>query len=114
MNILYNTPSLDTITDIALVGGGTFPQPGEISLAHNGVLFLDELPEFKRTVLEELRQPLEDRDITISRAKFTVDYPASYIIIDHITYPFINDLFILLIIIHVSKFCRNSSGLCWR
>ena len=67
-----------TISDVALVGGGTFPQPGEISLAHNGVLFLDELPEFKRTVLEVLRQPLEDRVITISRAKFTVDYPANF------------------------------------
>lgn len=67
-----------TISDIALVGGGTFPQPGEISLAHNGVLFLDELPEFKRSVLEVLRQPLEDRVITISRAKFTVDYPANF------------------------------------
>ena len=67
-----------TISDVALVGGGTFPQPGEISLAHNGVLFLDELPEFKRSVLEVLRQPLEDRVITISRAKFTVDYPASF------------------------------------
>lgn len=66
-----------TISDVALVGGGTFPQPGEISLAHNGVLFLDELPEFKRTVLEVMRQPLEDRIITISRAKSTVDYPAS-------------------------------------
>jgi magnesium chelatase family protein len=70
-----------TISDVALVGGGSFPQPGEISLAHNGVLFLDELPEFQRTVLEVLRQPLEDRSITISRAKFTVDYPASFMMI---------------------------------
>ena len=61
-----------TISDVALVGGGTYPQPGEISLSHNGVLFLDELPEFKRGVLEVLRQPLEDREVTISRAKFTV------------------------------------------
>jgi magnesium chelatase family protein len=70
-----------TISDIALVGGGTYPQPGEISLAHNGVLFLDELPEYKRGVLEVLRQPLEDRFITISRAKFTVDFPASFMLI---------------------------------
>ncbi len=70
-----------TISDVALVGGGTFPQPGEISLSHNGVLFLDELPEFKRTVLEVMRQPLEDRVITISRAKSTVDYPASFMLV---------------------------------
>lgn len=68
-----------TISDVALVGGGTYPQPGEISLAHNGVLFLDELPEFKRTVLEVMRQPLEDRVINISRAKFSVEYPASLV-----------------------------------
>lgn len=70
-----------TISDVALVGGGTYPQPGEISLAHNGVLFLDELPEFKRTVLEVMRQPLEDRKITISRAKFSVEYPASMMLV---------------------------------
>lgn len=70
-----------TISDVALVGGGGNPQPGEISLAHNGVLFLDELPEFKRTVLEVMRQPLEDRVVTISRAKFTVDYPASFMLV---------------------------------
>lgn len=70
-----------TISDVALVGGGTYPQPGEISLSHNGVLFLDELPEFQRTVLEVMRQPLEDRVITISRAKFTVEYPASFMLV---------------------------------
>src|SRR6185436_7075372 len=70
-----------TISDVALVGGGGFPQPGEISLAHNGVLFLDELPEFKRTVLEVMRQPLEDRVVTISRAKFSVEYPASFMLV---------------------------------
>jgi len=70
-----------TISDVALVGGGAFPQPGEISLAHNGVLFLDELPEFKRSVLEVMRQPLEDRVINISRAKFAVQYPASFMLI---------------------------------
>ncbi|HEY0666925.1 MAG TPA: YifB family Mg chelatase-like AAA ATPase [Sphingobacteriaceae bacterium] len=70
-----------TISDVALVGGGANPQPGEISLAHNGVLFLDELPEFKRTVLEVMRQPLEERRVTISRAKFTVDYPASFMLV---------------------------------
>lgn len=70
-----------TISDVALVGGGGNPQPGEISLAHNGVLFLDELPEFKRTVLEVMRQPLEDRVVTISRAKQSVEYPASFMLV---------------------------------
>jgi len=70
-----------TISDVALVGGGSVPQPGEISLSHNGVLFLDELPEFKRTVLEVMRQPLEDRVVTVSRAKFSVEYPASFMLI---------------------------------
>ncbi|MDI9320606.1 MAG: YifB family Mg chelatase-like AAA ATPase [Phycisphaerales bacterium] len=70
-----------TVSDAALVGGGGIPQPGEISLAHNGVLFLDELPEFKRTVLEVMRQPMEERHVTISRAKVSVDFPASFMLI---------------------------------
>lgn len=70
-----------TVSDVALVGGGSTPQPGEISLAHNGVLFLDELPEFKRSVLEVLRQPLEERKITVSRAKTTVCFPASMLLV---------------------------------
>ncbi|MFZ1257650.1 MAG: YifB family Mg chelatase-like AAA ATPase [Saprospiraceae bacterium] len=70
-----------TISDVALVGGGSNPMPGEISLAHNGVLFLDELPEFKRAVLEVLRQPMEERKVTISRAKISIDYPSSFMLI---------------------------------
>ncbi|PKP35509.1 MAG: magnesium chelatase [Bacteroidetes bacterium HGW-Bacteroidetes-17] len=70
-----------TISDAGLVGGGTFPQPGEITLAQNGVLFLDELPEFKRTVLEVMRQPMEDRNVTISRARISVEYPANFMLI---------------------------------
>jgi magnesium chelatase family protein len=70
-----------TISDVALVGGGQYPQPGEISMSHNGVLFLDELPEFKRSVLEVMRQPLEDREVTISRARFSVTYPSSFMLV---------------------------------
>lgn len=70
-----------TVSDAALVGGGGFPQPGEISLAHNGVLFLDELPEFKRTVLEVMRQPMEERKVTISRAKIAVDFPSTFLLL---------------------------------
>ena len=76
----YRSPH-HTVSDAALVGGGGIPQPGEISLAHNGVLFLDELPEFKRTVLEVMRQPMEERRVTISRAKIAVDFPASFMLI---------------------------------
>lgn len=70
-----------TISDVALVGGGGYPQPGEISLAHNGVLFLDELPEYKRQVLEVMRQPMEDQMVTISRARFSIDFPSNFVLI---------------------------------
>jgi magnesium chelatase family protein len=82
--LLYERPFRaphHTVSDVALVGGGGNPQPGEISLAHNGVLFLDELPEFKRTVLEVMRQPMEERKVNISRAKFSVDYPANFMLV---------------------------------
>lgn len=70
-----------TISNVAMIGGGAYPQPGEVSLSHNGVLFLDELPEFNRSVLEVMRQPLEDRKITVSRARCSVDYPASFMLV---------------------------------
>jgi magnesium chelatase family protein len=83
-SLIYNRPFRSphhTVSDVALVGGGSNPHPGEISLAHNGVLFLDELPEFKRTVLEVMRQPMEERKVTISRSKFSVTYPASFTLV---------------------------------
>lgn len=76
----YRSPH-HTISDVALVGGGSNPNPGEISLAHNGILFLDELPEFKRSALEVLRQPMEERKVTISRAKISVEYPSSFMLV---------------------------------
>ena len=70
-----------TISQAALIGGGQSPRPGEVSLAHNGVLFLDELPEFGRSVLEVLRQPLEEKRVTVSRAKYSVEYPANFTLV---------------------------------
>jgi magnesium chelatase family protein len=83
-SLIYTRPFRSphhTISDVALVGGGSNPMPGEISLAHNGVLFLDELPEFKRSVLEVMRQPMEERRVTISRAKISIDYPANFMLV---------------------------------
>ena len=75
------TPYIDTATDIALVGGGSNPRPGEVSLAHYRILFLDELPEFNRNVLESLRQPLEDGFVTISRAARTLTFPSRFMLV---------------------------------
>ncbi|MFN8297857.1 MAG: YifB family Mg chelatase-like AAA ATPase [Chitinophagales bacterium] len=83
-SLIYQRPFRSphhTVSDVALVGGGSYPQPGEISLAHNGVLFLDELPEFKRTVLEVMRQPMEERRVTISRSKFSITYPSNFMLV---------------------------------
>ncbi|HWB64592.1 MAG TPA: YifB family Mg chelatase-like AAA ATPase [Chitinophagales bacterium] len=83
-SLIYQRPFRSphhTVSDVALVGGGSNPHPGEISLAHNGVLFLDELPEFKRTVLEVMRQPMEERRVTISRSRFSVTYPSSFTLV---------------------------------
>ncbi len=83
-SLLYQRPFRSphhTVSDVALVGGGSHPQPGEISLAHNGVLFLDELPEFKRAVLEVMRQPMEERKVNISRARYSIDYPANFMLV---------------------------------
>lgn len=83
-SLMYSRPFRaphHTVSDVALVGGGSNPQPGEISLSHNGVLFLDELPEFKRTVLEVMRQPMEERRVTISRSKMSITYPSSFMLV---------------------------------
>lgn len=108
----YRNPH-HTSSSVSLVGGGSYPQPGEISLAHNGVLFLDELPEFKREVLEVMRQPLEDREVTISRAKFTVSYPCSFMLVASMN-PSPNGYFVDEIsnssTVEISKYLNKISG----